>query len=139
MTDVATAVLSKLEALLDMDGETILTQSLRGFIAEKTLQVQQRISQLYLEHQRFVHKYGESLDAFFLQALDALEDQPEEDAATIYGVPLLAAVADSRWWTHVQEDLATETAKNSRSPPRPCTSDLSQMRFAPGTGTGNDQ
>ena len=64
MTDAATAVLSKLEALLDMDGETILTQSLRGFIAEKTLQVQQRISQLYLEHQRFVHKYGESLDAF---------------------------------------------------------------------------
>ena len=109
MTDAATAVLSKLEALLDMDGETILTQSLRGFIAEKMLQVQQRISQLYLEHQRFVHKYGESLDAF-LQALDALEEQPEEDA-TIHGVPLLEAVADSRWWAHVQEDLATETAK----------------------------
>ena len=109
MTDAATAVLSKLEALLDMDVETILTQSLRGFIAEKIRQVQQRISHLYLEHQRFVHKYGMSLDAF-LQALDVLEDRSEEDA-TIQGVSWLEAVADSRWWAHVQEELATETDK----------------------------
>jgi hypothetical protein len=108
MSDAATAVLSKLAALLDMDAETILTQSLQGFVAEKLTQVQQRMSQLYLEQQRFVRKYGMSLDAF-LRTLEALEDQSEEDT-TVQGVPLLEAVADSRWWAHVQEDLATATA-----------------------------
>ena len=45
-----------------------------------------------------------------MRALEALEEQPEEEA-TLQGVPLLEAVADSRWWAHVQEELATETAK----------------------------
>ena len=92
-----------------MDVETILAQSLHSFIAERMAQAQQRSSQLYVEQPRFVRKYGMSLEAF-MQALDTLEDQPEEDA-TIQGVPMLEAVADSRWWAHVQEDLATETAK----------------------------
>jgi hypothetical protein len=33
------------------------------------------------------------------------------EAATFHGVPLVEAVTDSRWWAHVQDDLATETAK----------------------------
>jgi hypothetical protein len=109
MTIGTTAVLSKLAALLDMDAEGILAQSLRGFIAEQMAQSQQRISQLSVEHQRFLRKYGLPLEAF-LRALEALEDQPEEDT-TFHGVPLVEVVADSRWWAHVQEELAAETAK----------------------------
>ncbi|SRR5712692_7229840 len=109
MTDGATTVLSKLETVLDMDAESILRQSLQSFIATKMMQVQQRISQLYLDHQRFTQKYEMSLEAF-QQALDVLEEQSEEEA-TIRGVSLLEAVADSRWWAHVQEDLATETSR----------------------------
>jgi hypothetical protein len=92
-----------------MDAEAILAQSLRGFVAEQMVQLQQRISQFSVEHQRFLRKYGMPLEAF-LHTLEALEEQPEEDAM-IRGVPLLEAVADSRWWAHVQEDLAAETAK----------------------------
>jgi hypothetical protein len=109
MTDGTTAVLSKLAAVLDMDAEGILAQRLRGFIAEQLAQSQQRISQFSVEHQRVLRKYGIPLEAF-LRALEALEEQPEEDA-TFHGVPLVEAVADSRWWAHVQENLATETAK----------------------------
>ena len=109
MTDGTTAVLSKLAALLDMDAEAILSQSLRGFVAEQMAQSQQRISQFSGERQRFLQKYGMPLEVF-IRALEALEEQPEEDA-TLHGVPLLEAVADSRWWAHVQEDLAAETAK----------------------------
>ena len=109
MTAGTTAVLSKLAALLDMDAEGILAQSLRGFVAEQLAQSQQRISQFSVAHQRFLRKYGMPLEAF-LRALEALEEEPEE-AATFHGVPLVEALADSRWWAHVQEDLATETAK----------------------------
>jgi hypothetical protein len=109
MMDGTTGVLSKLAALLDMDAEGILAQSLHGFVAEQLVQSQQRISQLSVEHQRFLRKYGMPLEAF-LCALEALEEEPEE-AATFHGVPLGEALADSRWWAHVQEDLATETAK----------------------------
>ena len=31
--------------------------------------------------------------------------------ARLQGVPLLEAATDSRWWTDVQEELASETAK----------------------------
>jgi hypothetical protein len=109
MTDGTTAVLSKLAALLDMDAAGILAQSLRGFVAEQLAQSQQRISQLSVTHQRFLRKYGMPLEAF-LRALEAVEEEPEE-VATFHGVPLLEALADSRWWAHVQEELATETAK----------------------------
>ena len=109
MTDGTTAVLSKLAAVLDMDAEGILAQSLRGVVAEQLAQSQQRISQLSVTHQRFRRQYGMPLEAF-LRALENLEEAPEE-AATFHGVPLVEALADSRWWAHVQEDLATETAK----------------------------
>ena len=109
MTDGTTIVLSKLASVLDMDAEAILAQSLRDFMAEQIAQSQQRISQCYVEHQRFLRKYGMSWEAF-LYALEALEEQPEEEA-TLQGVPLLEAVADSRWWAHVQEELAAETVK----------------------------
>jgi hypothetical protein len=79
MTDGTPAVLSKLAAVLDMDTQAILEQSLRGFIAEQLAQSQQRISQLSVEHQRFLRKYGMPLEAF-LRAIEALEKQPEEGA-----------------------------------------------------------
>jgi hypothetical protein len=109
MTDGTTTVLSKLAALLDMDAEAILAQSLHGFVAEQMAPLQQRISQLSEEHQRFLRQYNMPLGAF-LHALEALEEQPEEDVM-IRGEPLLEAVADSRWWAHVQADLAAEMAK----------------------------
>jgi hypothetical protein len=85
MTDGTTAVLSKLAAVLDMDAEGILAQSLRGLVAEQMAQSQQRISQLSVEHQRFLRKYGMPLEAF-MRALEALEEQPSE--ATIHGGPI---------------------------------------------------
>jgi len=91
-----------------MDTEAILAQSLRDFVAEQIAQSQQRMSQCYMEHQRFLRKYSMPWEAF-MRALEALEEQPEE--ATLQGVPLLEAVADSRWWAHVQEELAAETVK----------------------------
>jgi len=109
MTDGTTSILSTLASVLDMDVEAILAQSLRDFVTEQIAQSQQRISQCYMEHQRFLRKYGMPWDAF-MRALEALEEHPEEDA-TLHGVPLLEAVADSRWWAHVQEELAAETAK----------------------------
>jgi hypothetical protein len=109
MTDGTTIVLSKLASVLDMDAEAILTQSLRDFMAEQIAQSQQRMGQCYMEHQRFLWKYGMPWEAF-LHALEVLEEQPEEQT-TLQGVPLLEAVADSRWWAHVQEELAAETAK----------------------------
>jgi len=109
MMEGTTAVISTLSALLDMDAEAILAQSLRGFVAEQMAQLQQRISQLSVEHQRFRRKYGMPWEAF-MRALETLDDQPEEDA-TLHGVPLLEAMADSRWWAHVQEDLAAATVK----------------------------
>ena len=109
MTDGATTVLSKLASVLDMDAEAILTQSLRNFMAEQIAQSQQRISQCYMEHQRFLRKYGMPWESF-IGALEAVEEQPEEEA-TLQGIPLVEAVADSRWWAHVQEELATETVK----------------------------
>ena len=108
MTAGTTTVLSKLAALLDMDAEGILTQSLRGFVAAQLAQSQQRISRLSVAYQRFLRKYGMPLEAF-LRAMEALEEEPEE-AATFHGVPLVEALADSRWWAHVQEDLGAETA-----------------------------
>ena len=109
MTDGTTTVLSKLASVLDMDAEAVLAQSLRDFVMEQIAQSQQRMSQCYMEHQRFLRKYGMPWEAF-LHALEVLEEQPEEDA-TLQGIPMLEAVADSRWWAHVQEELATETAK----------------------------
>ena len=58
MTDVTTIVLSKLAAVLDMEAEAILAQSLHDFMAEQIAQSQQRMSQCYMEHQRFLRKYG---------------------------------------------------------------------------------
>src|SRR2546422_11765980 len=109
MTDGTTSILSTLASVLDMDTEAILAQSLRDFVSEQIAQSQQRMSQSYMEHQRFLRKYGMPWEGF-LRALEALEEQPEE-VATLQGVPLLEAVADSRWWAHVQEELASETAK----------------------------
>jgi hypothetical protein len=109
MTDATTVILSKLAALLELDTDAIRTQSVQGVVNDTIAQTQKKISQLYLEHQRFQHKYDMSLEAF-LQTLDALEEDAEEDA-TIQGVPWLEAVTDSRWWPHVQDDLAAETAK----------------------------
>ncbi len=107
MTDGTTSILSTLASVLDMDTEAILAQSLHDFVAEQIAQSQQRMSQCYMEHQRFLRKYSMPWEAF-MRALEALEEQPEEEA-TLQGVPLLEAVADSRWWAHVQEELATET------------------------------
>ena len=135
MTDAATAVLSKLEALLDMDGETILTQSLRGFIAEKTLQVQQRISQLYLEHQRFVHKYGESLDAFCRHWTPWRTNPRRMPRSMAYHYSKRLRIAAGGPMCKKIWPPKRPNSNNSRR----CTSDLSQMRFAPVTGTGNDQ
>ena len=109
MTDATTAVIAKLETVLSMDAESILTQSLHRFVAAMIEQTQQRISQSYLDHQRFLRKYGMPLDAF-MRALEAREDHPEENAQ-LEGVPLLEAVADSRWWVHVQEELAAATTR----------------------------
>ena len=109
MMDGTTTVLSRLASVLDMDAEAILAQSLHDFVAEQIALSQQRMSQGYMEHQRFLQKYGMPWEAF-MRALEALEEQPEEEV-TLQGVPLLEAVADSRWWAHVQEELATETAK----------------------------
>jgi hypothetical protein len=60
-----------------MDAEGILAQSLRGLIAEQLAQLQQRISQFSVVHQRFLRKYGMPLEAF-VRALEALEEQPVE-------------------------------------------------------------
>jgi hypothetical protein len=109
MTDATTVVLSKLAAMLELDADTILTQSVQGFVNDTITQTQKKISELYIEHQRFQRKYGMSFEAF-MQVLEELEEDAEEDA-TIHGVPWLEAVADSRWWAHVQDDLAAETAK----------------------------
>jgi hypothetical protein len=92
-----------------MDTEAILVQSLHDFVADQIAQSQQRMSQCYMEHQHFLRKYGMPWEAF-LHALETLEEQPEEEA-TLQGIPLLEAVADSRWWAHVQEELTTETSK----------------------------
>ena len=64
MTEATTHIISKLEALLAIDAEAILTQSLQRFVAEQIVHTQQRLSQLYLENQRFLHKYGMPLEAF---------------------------------------------------------------------------
>lgn len=109
MMDGTTTVLSRLASVLDMDAEAILAQSLHDFVAEQIALSQQRMSQGYMEHQRFLRKYGMPWEGF-MRALEALEEQPEEEA-TLQGVPLLEAAADSRWWAHVQEELATETVK----------------------------
>jgi hypothetical protein len=109
MTDATTVVLSKLAAMLELDADTILTQSVQSFVNDTIVQTQKKISQLYIEHQRFLHKYGMSLEAF-IRNLDALEEDAAEDAM-IHGVPWLEAVTDSRWWAHVQDDLAAETTK----------------------------
>jgi hypothetical protein len=109
MTDATTVVLSKLAAMLELDADTILTQSVQGFVNDTITQTQKKISELYIEHQRFQQKYGMSLEAF-MRDLDALEEDAEENA-TIQGVPWLEAVSDSRWWAHVQDDLAAETTK----------------------------
>jgi hypothetical protein len=78
MMDETTTVLSKLASVLDMDTEAILAQSLRDFVAEQITLSQQRMSQGYMEHQRFLRKYGMPWEAF-LHALEALEERPEED------------------------------------------------------------
>ena len=51
-------VLSRLASVLDMDAEAILAQSLHDFVAEQIALSQQRMSQGYMEHQRFLQKYG---------------------------------------------------------------------------------
>ena len=64
-----------------------------------------RVGQLYLDDQQFSRKYG--MDRAGLnQALDVLEEEPQRGEAQINGVSHLEAVADSRWWEHVVEDLA---------------------------------
>lgn len=107
MTEATTQIITTLAAVLAVDAEEILAQSLQRFVVEQIGQAQQRLSQGYLAQQRFVQKYGMSLHAF-LQNLEAVEEQPEENV-TIHGVPLLEALADSRWWAHVQEALDAET------------------------------
>jgi hypothetical protein len=57
MTDTTTVVMAKLGTLLGMDAETILSQSLHGFVAEQIVHTQQRISQLCLDQHR-VSKNG---------------------------------------------------------------------------------
>ena len=105
MTDLTNTIIPSLGEVLNMEAEEVLRQSLQAFLAKKIVEAQCRLGQLYVEDQRFSHKYGMEYAALN-QALDALEGQAEGGEAEIKGVSLPEAVADSRWWEHVVEDLA---------------------------------
>jgi len=106
MNDLTDTLIPSLAEALNMEAEEVLKQSLQGFLVKKIVEAQCQVGQLYVEEQRFSHKYGME-HAALNQALEALEGRAEEGGAEIKGISLLEAVADSRWWEHVVEDLAT--------------------------------
>ena len=133
MTERSTIIVAGLGKVLHMQAEEILRQSLQGFLKAKLMEAQCRVGQLYLDDQQFSRKYG--MDRAGLnQALDALDEEPQGREAQTNGVSHLEAVADSRWWEHVVEDLAAAMVQVEQLQLLQGTIPVGQSQSGPGRG-----
>ena len=98
---------SKVASIVGLSEETLLNRMVAHFIRSEMARSEAGIGRLHLEDQRFRHKYGMDLPELEAE-LEALEERNGDEAQVINDIPVLEAVADTRAWEHVKENLEAE-------------------------------
>lgn len=102
----------KVAGILGISEDALLQEMTSRFIKEKIADSERRIGKFHLKEQKLRQKYQMNLEEL-AQALEKLESTEDYEAQTINGVPVLEAVADTRAWEHLLENLAEEEEKLS--------------------------
>ena len=79
---------------------------------EEIADSERRIGKLHLKEQRLRQKYQMNLEEL-AQVLEKLESAEDYEAQTVNGIPVLEAVADTRAWEHLLQNLEEEEKKLS--------------------------
>ncbi len=72
--------------------------------------IERRIGKFYLQEQKLRQKYQMNLEEL-AHALEKLESAEDYETQMINDIPVLEAVADTRAWEHLLENLAEEEKK----------------------------
>ena len=102
----------KVAGILGMSEDALLREMTSHFIKEKIVDSERRIGKFHLKEQKLRHKYQMNLEEL-AQILEKLESAEDYEGQTINGIPVLEAVADTRTWEHLLENLAEEEKKLS--------------------------
>jgi Mlc titration factor MtfA (ptsG expression regulator) len=97
----------KVAHVLGVSQETLMAEMMTQLIEEKTTESEKKIGKLHFEDRTLQQKYGVSLEEL-KKRLDELEGAESYEGQTIEGIPVLEAVADTRAWEHVVENMAEE-------------------------------
>ncbi len=102
----------KVADILGMSEDGLLQEMTSHFIKERIADSERRIGRLHLKEQKLRQKYQMNLEEL-ARVLEKLESAEDYETQTINGIPVLEAVADTRTWEHLLENLEEEEKKLS--------------------------
>lgn len=102
----------KVAGILGISEDALLREMTSRFIKEKIADSERRIGKFHLKEQKLRQKYQMNLEEL-TQLLEELESAEDYEAQAINGIPVLEAVADTRAWEHLSENLEEEEKRLS--------------------------
>ena len=100
----------KVARVLGVSQETLMVEMMTQLIEKRMAESEKKIGKLHFEDWTLQRKYGMRLEEL-KKKLDELEGAESYEGQTIESIPVLEAVADTRAWEHVVENLAKEETR----------------------------